>query len=83
MVWFPVDRIGTLFGISEELMFRGIILQSLLKTQTIQRRPISALAFSSSMRSTLLPHHSVLLLRQLATTFIFGLFAASSHPPSQ
>lgn len=77
---FLLTGLVTLFvGISEELMFRGIILQSLLKTQTTQRAVlISALTFSSLHAINIIAHHSwVLLLGQLATTFIFGLFAAS------
>jgi hypothetical protein len=68
-----------LVGISEELMFRGIILQSLLKTQSAQRAVlISALAFASLHSINIIAHHSwLLMLGQLAITFVFGVFAAS------
>lgn len=77
---FLVTGLVTLFvGISEELMFRGIILQSLLKTQTTQRAVmISALAFASLHSINIIAHHSwIVMLGQLATTFVFGLFAAA------
>lgn len=76
---FLITGLTTLFvGISEELMFRGIILQSLLKTQSTQRAVlISALAFSSLHSINVIAHHSwALMLGQLAMTFVFGIFAA-------
>lgn len=77
---FMITGIVTLLvGISEELMFRGIILQALLKSGSAQRAVlISALAFSSLHAINIIAHHSWLMMAgQLAMTFIFGLFSAA------
>ncbi|MFN8342204.1 MAG: type II CAAX endopeptidase family protein [Cyclobacteriaceae bacterium] len=74
-----VGFVTLLVGISEELMFRGIILRGLMgNTSPRWAVLISALAFSSLHAVNIFAGLTVTAtISQLAMTFVFGLYAAT------
>jgi len=73
-----IGLVTLLVGISEELMFRGVLLQILWHTQGPRKAVlISALLFSMLHSINIMGNHSLTnTLLQMITTFILGVYAA-------